>query len=353
LTSVLAHEFGHEQGGDTLLGSWIYRTRLKLLRAAGEFGSFEGHWLVLFKYPFVIYGRLFVWITAAVSRRQELRADALSGTIAGGTEAISALKTIHAAGPAYRRYLDTDFGPLLSRRFRPPLTEGFRQYFRRLSPEKDIPALLKEAKQTSLPGGDTHPPLEERIRNLEAFADPSKGVPATPAMDLVAWDESLEKDIIATMSSHTEARRAAPITWEELDTDQGCGRVFLPERKELYRAVAEGLRGITPLHLPDLAKDPQALGRRLTSQKMFSRQYESFASTGVGTALILLFHSRGWALRKQPGRPLCVGKGDTLLEADAVLTSLHEGTLSTEEWSRQCTATGISEIDLGRLEQPA
>lgn len=352
LTSVLAHEFGHELGNDTLLGSWIYRTRLKLLRAAGEFSSFDGHWLVLFKYPFVIYGRLFVWITAAVSRRQELRADELSGKLVGGTTAISALKTIHAAGPAYRRFLDRDFGPLMSRGYRPPLMDGFRKYFRRLSPKKDLPDLLNEAKQTATPGeGDTHPPLDERIRNLKAFGDPSKVVEASSAADLVAWDASLEKDIIARMSSHTEARRAAPITWEELDTDQGCGRVFLSERKELYRAVAEGLRGITALQLPEFAKDPQALGRRLTRQKMFAQQYEHFAAASVGTALILFLHSRGWALRKQPGRPLCVSKGETALEADAILTNLHEGSLSAEDWARQCAATGISEIDLGRLDQ--
>src|SRR4029453_3947173 len=105
LTAVLAHEFGHETGGDVRFGGWIYGTRIKLLRAAGEFGSLRDHWLSVLKFPFLLYSRLFVAVTAAVSRHQELRADELSGRIAGSSTAISALRAIHAGAPAYDRFL--------------------------------------------------------------------------------------------------------------------------------------------------------------------------------------------------------------------------------------------------------
>jgi len=353
LTAVLAHEFGHELGGDTRLGGWIYRTRLSLLRATGEFGSLEGHVLSLLKFPFLLYGRLFIGITTAVSRRQELRADELSGRIAGVPAAVSALETIHVAGPAYQRFLEKDFGPLLARGYRAPLMQGFRRFFSRLS-EKDQAELLKK---TEAPAGrtaeDTHPPLEERIRNLHALGGEPKPAETAPACDLVAWDASLEKDIVAQMTNQTDARRSTALSWEELDTDEVCRRVFLADRKEYYRAYAKGLRGIRPDQLPDLAKSPEALGRRLTPQKLFSHHYASLASGAVGTALILALHSRGCALRKQPGRSLCVAKGDHVLEADAILADLHEARLSPEAWAQQCNAYGISEIDLGLLEPAA
>lgn len=160
----------------------------------------------------------------------------------------------------------------------------------------------------------------------------------------------MEKDIVARMTNQTEARRSTPITWEELDRDEGCRRVYLSERKEYYKSFAESLRGIRAVQLPELAKDPEGLGRRLTKQKLFKQQYAGLASSAVGTALLLALQSRGWTLRKQPGRPLCVSKGDHALEADGLLADLHQAKISPEEWTRRCADYGIAELDLGLVD---
>ena len=79
LRGVIAHEFGHYSGGDTKLGPWIHRTRETIGRTIRQLSDDDGDesWSKrLVRLPFIWYGKAFLRITAAISRRQEFAADA-------------------------------------------------------------------------------------------------------------------------------------------------------------------------------------------------------------------------------------------------------------------------------------
>ena len=61
------------------------------------------------------YGNGFLRITHAVSRRQELAADALAARVAGRSAMARALRTIHGAGDAFGFYWSNEVVPAISR----------------------------------------------------------------------------------------------------------------------------------------------------------------------------------------------------------------------------------------------
>jgi heat shock protein HtpX len=77
LRSVIAHELGHYAGGDTRLGSWLFRTRAACNVARRSRVGFPGpegetpNLLSLVRLPSLWYGLAFLRITNAISRRQE------------------------------------------------------------------------------------------------------------------------------------------------------------------------------------------------------------------------------------------------------------------------------------------
>src|SRR5258708_16377613 len=70
--AVLAHEFGHYHGGDTMLGPWIQKIRRV------SFGRL-GAWAIAgFAFRSPSMRGFFFRITNAISRQQEFAADALA-----------------------------------------------------------------------------------------------------------------------------------------------------------------------------------------------------------------------------------------------------------------------------------
>ena len=66
LRAVLAHEFGHLDGGDVALGPWIYSTRGALLRTLQDLHQ-HSQALTL---PFQWFANLFFRVTHAISRHR-------------------------------------------------------------------------------------------------------------------------------------------------------------------------------------------------------------------------------------------------------------------------------------------
>jgi heat shock protein HtpX len=166
LRSVIAHELGHYAGGDTRLGPWIYRTRetigrtLERLSKSMVSGTWE-HWLA--RLPFLWYGKAFLRITAAISRRQEFAADACAAHRAGRDVHVATLRTIHAYAPAFDAYWRTEVAPVLEMGFRPPLAAGFVEF---ASTPRVVEAAERELEGDMAKGKtspyDSHPSLPER-----------------------------------------------------------------------------------------------------------------------------------------------------------------------------------------------
>ena len=166
MRAVIAHEFGHYHGGDTRLGPWIYRTREAIERAL----SFSSRQSVLLQLPFLLYGRMFMRVTQAVSRRQELTADALAARTVGAKPMIHGLRALARGSIAWSGYWRQEVVPLIEAGFQPPVTEGFARFLaepgivERL--DKATEHLLAEAKTDPY---DSHPPDAERIAALAAL----------------------------------------------------------------------------------------------------------------------------------------------------------------------------------------
>src|SRR5262252_3073339 len=102
----------------------LYKTRAAIGRALQSLAECSS----LFQKPFLWYGRAFLRITHAVSRRQEFAADQLTARLVGSRPLIEGLKLIYGAAPAFNAYWSNGVAPVLSRGFHPPMAERFRRY---------------------------------------------------------------------------------------------------------------------------------------------------------------------------------------------------------------------------------
>ena len=101
----------------------LYKTHAAIgraLQSLAERGS-------LLRKPFLCYGRAFLRITHAASRRQEFAADQLTARL-GSRPLIEGLKLIYGAALAFNVYSSNQVPPVLSRGFHPPMAERFRRY---------------------------------------------------------------------------------------------------------------------------------------------------------------------------------------------------------------------------------
>jgi len=344
LRAVLAHEFGHEQGGDTILGGWIYGARLAMVRAGQNIHS--SGWSGVLMYPLLWYSKLFLRITSVIARRQELIADAQAARIAGPEVAGHALTTTEAAVIAFDRYLRFEVLPVLDRGYRPPLAQGFDRYFRN---QRDlaIETLETVPTQNRIDPYQSHPPLKERLSALgcaEAVRLPQSGEPS--ALSLLENPETFEADLLGRLTNQTIARRSKPITWEELSGPEGIDLIHSKTWDVVFRESGPRLSGITVQDLAGLAKDPEAFGRKVIPRKMLSKDYIAYSNHIVGVALARTLRKAGWSIRKEPGLPFQLKKGDATVEPFEVFSRLREEPAAAA-WNKEAGRMGIGLLDLG------
>jgi Zn-dependent protease with chaperone function len=163
LGSVIAHEFGHHLAGDVVLGPWVHRARRSVADAIGHLdgSSFFLHW------PFVSYSGLLLRSSLHISRAQELHADSIAARIAGAERAAHALSVIHAMGPLWSFYWESEVVPVLTAGRLPPLLEGFRLFEKgyRAGQREGRLATEQDAKAPAS-AYDSHPSLAERLAAL-------------------------------------------------------------------------------------------------------------------------------------------------------------------------------------------
>jgi Zn-dependent protease with chaperone function len=343
MRSVLAHEFGHYHGGDTALGPWIYKTRAAIFRTVHN----VSHSTLLSK-PFEWYGKAFLRITHAISRRQEFAADALAARVSGKTTAIEALKAVHGAGMAFEPYWHSEVVPAIQKGFRPPLADGFRQFVAAPPIASNVvEALEKEIAEGKVDPYDTHPPLRDRIAALEAEAAPTHGadVNDAPAISLLDNVSALEQALLDEMVIDDYRGKLAPLTWEEAGE-----RVWSPLWRDQARAGSEVLEGITPNMLPKLVEDRGGLAVRLKLVQDRGEVDDNVmraAAHMVGTALAVALADRGFAVRALPGQAVVFERGGLSITPFQALGDLAAGTLRADAWRDQIERAGIAAIDLG------
>jgi hypothetical protein len=178
LRSVLCHELGHYSRNDTRLGAVTYRgrtavretlTQLTQIAEVRYNHAMARGYAAMFGWLFARYAHLYLRISTAVARRQELHADAQAALITGREVTADALRVVHGAPAAWHDFRVRYLNPM-RRQGRVPDQpfSAFHQMiiddgYRRIVLDGFIGSALER------PAGrfDSHPSLADRLHHLE------------------------------------------------------------------------------------------------------------------------------------------------------------------------------------------
>jgi len=346
LRAVLAHEFGHFHGGDTLLGPWIYRTRAAIGRTTGTLASARVAFLELLRVPFELYGRLFLRITQAISRAQEYAADALAARTQGARALMEGLRRIHGTATAFGPYWSQEVVPALESGFRPPIARGFARF---IATERHATA-IEEALQTALTEDrrdpyDSHPPLRERLAALERLDPGPSSHDDTPAIRLLGDLDAAELALLRTLVADAAAvDRLKPVPWEALATE-----LYLPTWTERVRLHRDALEGLTPATIPVVPDDLVAFARDALGPRALGAHRSDLVGFAVGLlscAIALLLVDEGFVLQTEPGEPIRCVRGNERVEVLETLLKRMRGELTDARWAEIVADLGIADRDL-------
>jgi heat shock protein HtpX len=242
LRATLAHELGHYAGSDTLISGLVHTTRIRIMRAlaavdeSGSESSLIDLGRKLVHELLGAYSRLFMSLTQAVSRQQELEADRASVELAGTQAHVSGLEKDHEAGLLYSVYLNAEVGPMLEVHAWP---EDFWGGYVALTQQPGIRTRASELVKTATTSPyDSHPSLPDRIafaRSLPACDEPRDARPALGLLDLSA-DPNLLREVEFSIvdASKVDVHSLRRVAWAEVTRE-----VHDPVQREHARRVAE------------------------------------------------------------------------------------------------------------------
>ncbi|MEO8285542.1 MAG: M48 family metalloprotease [Chloroflexota bacterium] len=347
LRAVLAHEFGHYYSGDTKLGPLIHRTNSAIGRSLRSLARHNS----ILQLPFQWYGKLFLRITHAISRRQEFVADELAARTVGARAMITGLQAVHCGAMAFDAYWGGEVVPVLNSGNRPPLAEGFSHFVGTehvsQAVKRSLEASLKQVKSDLY---DTHPSLPERIAALKQF--PLDDLPAADpqAVELVDGLPALEREMLVALTDREKVAGLKPMPWSEAALS-----AYLPVWQKVARSEAEALQGVTPETLPVIAQHLSAFAQTLARAQERDTPFEEphklqgLALSVLGSALVATLYDHGWELSALPGEPIYARKDEHVIKVFDAIADLAADELLADAWLRECAAAGISKLDLGRV----
>jgi Zn-dependent protease with chaperone function len=335
LRAVIAHEFGHYSSGDVALGPWIYKTRAAIGRAvAGVRQTF-------LESAFIWYGRLFMRVTMAVSRRQEFAADATAARVCGADPVMSALRKVATLAPAYSSYFRSEVLAVLRAGFLPPIAEGFERYMA----NPDVARALTDLAHAPTTGDhteefDSHPPLTERLAALASPSEPPAGTPQGAVAALLNNPEAHARALLEYTFGREPVQQLRIIQWEDV------GRTVYAE---MWHATA---RRYTPW-LGTMTAGTMPVGKRvfiargtelvekgegnINGDELVARTMHVLTA-GLGSVLL----RAGWSIETAPGRALEVVKGSDRFNPGDAVQRLAAGEWTGDQWTVRCQQLGIA-----------
>ena len=340
LEAAVAHELGHYAGGDTRQ-AWVYRTREKIARALT---TLRGGWRLL-RLPFVLYARLFMYVTQAASRRQEYAADRLAARIVGAQPVASMLRSATAASAGFRNYWSQEFLPVLNAGYRPPFMEGFGVFLANPSVHEALESALDRllAEAPSHPY-DSHPPVALRIEALASL--PRGGIARSqPAASLLDDVPQLESRLIESLLI-AGAPAPNPVSWSE-----AIGAMLPQQWARTDQRILALLATRTVAGCPAVAADAESYGRRVAAieerEVTAPSELRELTSSVLGIALALALHRAGWRVEAPPGMEVAlVRDGGYELKPFTAATQLVRGEIGPDQWRAACDRLGITQLRL-------
>jgi heat shock protein HtpX len=350
LRGVIAHEFGHLHGGDVRIGPWIYKTRGALVRTLADLSRHSG-FLTL---PFHWYAKLFFRLTHAVSRHQELLADALAARVAGADALGSGLRVTHAAALVFPMYLHSDVYPVVTAGFVPPLAAGFERVLATPAVAQKLEEVLdKEYREGKPDPYDTHPPLRERLTALEITPTGPANAAGRRAVSLLDGLPGLENDLASRWANHASGEqnggtldlrpRVAALTslsWDEVGT-----RVVVPAWRHYVKQASSRLSGVTPADLPTF--DWKVFGVKLSGATGDDALQAADAMIGVAVGLALV--GVGYVVDSSPGSPEALVRDPERVMVFSLRERITRSPEEAEAWRAFCERAGIATANLGAL----
>lgn len=179
LRAVLAHELGHYSGSHTRLSAIAYRGRA----AMHETLSRVGKWNV-FGWVFKGYGRLYLLVSNAVTRRQEFEADQVSVRVAGVDAAVSVMRELPVVDAAWDFYFGRYVSYGWEHGYAPDdIFGGFGQLY--AARTEELARLRDQEPDTETSRWDTHPAIGVRIEAMRALPAVEHAPDRRPAASLL------------------------------------------------------------------------------------------------------------------------------------------------------------------------
>ncbi|MBL8694743.1 MAG: M48 family metallopeptidase [Planctomycetes bacterium] len=341
--AVLAHEFGHFVGSDTLLGTFLYRTRTAIGRTVYSLGKSGSP----VKWIFIGYGKLFLRITHAVSRAQEFSADAFSAQVTSPRIAAEALRKVIPYDAVYMRYWTQEVVPVLQAGRIPPIHEGLEIFCKSMDGLEILEHAESGATTAKADPYDTHPPLRERVEALGqrmegAFAE---GVSADTLLEGAA---SFQQTLLAAAIGPEKVSQLRPIDWDHVFAE-----ISVPAQKAMLQNYRGQLAGITPRNLlQHVQRLAMRNGRvvRVPDGQPVSQAEMVEAFHVVWPSILVLFHDRCADPKCGVGAPFTVSLPNGERAAPLIELRSAVGELKPpEHWVSFCERAGVADVDLGSV----
>jgi Zn-dependent protease with chaperone function len=354
LRAVLAHEFGHFFGGDTKLGPWVYGTRRALGRtlsnlqaaqgAAGQLGAALVMLFHIVLFPFKAFGSLYLRATQAISRTQELSADALAVRTEGATALIEGLKKTHRGALAFDAYMSNEVVPLLQASRLPPIGHGFRSFLDGGARDRLDRALENEIRDGKVDPHDSHPPLKDRIEHARRLSARTDEADDRPAVQLLRDIDAVEARLAA---GWTKGKTLQQISWE------ASADTYVADWRKARKELTEALGNTTVMNL---RRDPvwlRSFALAGLNRNLALEQSRAWATQALGSCLSALLLDAGFTATNVPGRPISLRREDgvTVEPFVEVARYLNEQ-VSAADWQLRWGNLGVGEVPLAVTAAP-
>lgn len=228
LRSVLAHELGHYSRNHTRLGAVAYRGRAVIVATVQQLSGVAG-WLLRG------YARLYLLVSASVSRRQELEADELSVRVAGREVAQGTLRELPVVDAAWSFYTNAYLGLGWESGLAPTARGFFGGFGALLAARGDELARVRaEAPPQEQSLWDSHPSVAARVAAMERMPSGDSPRDTRPATALVPGFDAAAT-AVAEVAVRFEDR--VRLEWDEL-TARSLGVDEQRTADAVYRAAA-------------------------------------------------------------------------------------------------------------------